>query len=266
MTTKQNTTKRTTKASGTKRAAQAKRTTNDTRSEVERLSADIIGKLAAGTVSEAEAIAEAKRIGDTITKRTTRDTIAMGALVGSVAIHAFGEPKAKAKLPGAGDVADAFLRTKVGRDSGYGRGTIVQYVNMARVPNRHEVLTLWEGFAASDEAVASDPKAYAMNTIGFLRFASAWKANRVDERGVIFASAEARKTGDTAKVRAVVSEAASKVASTKAKRTARAKAAKAKAEAEASDAMIGKVRVADVAALTKPQRTKLRELLDSLEA
>lgn len=262
------TTTTTSKRPATKRASKAERKPNDSLSAVEQSAADAIGKLSAGTITSAEAIAEAHTLVATIQRRDVRDTIAVGALVGTVAIMSHEAPKVDGKagkLPSAADVADSFLRTTVGKDCGWQRGTIVQYVNMARVPERHAVINLWFTFGANDKARQSDPKAYTFNTIGFLRFASAWKAKRVGADGVIFATkADSVKPEGEAITAAVASAASSEVAQARARREHTANVRKARAEASASDAMIGKIHVADVAALTKAQRERLSDLLKSL--
>lgn len=264
MTTKTNTTKTTKPA--TKRASAAKRKTS-TLSDVERSAATLIGKVNADTITSVEAIAEAQSLASTITRRSVRDTLAMGAAVGTIAAHDGPKPDAKGKLPAAKDVAAAFLKTSAGKGCGWEAGTITQYVHMARVPNRHELVTIWEGFQSVDVAVASDPKAYLPNTVGFLRFASAWRGGKINAAtGVVFASKDAARKDDTAQLRAIVSEANSAKATARSEAAKRSNARKAIAEAKASDKRIGKVNVADVAALTKPQRKTLRALLDSLDA
>ena len=267
MTTTTNTTKNTkTTKPATKRAQAAKRKAS-TLSEVERSAATLIGKVEADTITASEAIAEAQSLASTITRRSVRDTLAMGAAVGTIAAHDGPKPDAKGKLPAAKDVASAFLKTAAGKSCGWEAGTITQYVNMARVANRHELVTIWEGFMSKDEAVASDPKAYLPNTVAFLRFASAWKSGKINAAtGVIFASKDAARKDDTSQLRAIVSEAQSEASTKRAQAAKRSEARKAVAEAKASDKRIGKISVADVAALTKAQRKTLRALLDSLDA
>ena len=265
------TTTTTSRKPATKAAAKAKRTDAPKRTEAETAAADAVARLTAGTITTAEAIAEAKAIDTTITKRSTHDGVAVLSLVGTVAIAEYeakhGKPDAKAALPSLSTVADYFVTTTVGKDSGYKSATVRQAVTIARIADRFTTLSLWDRFSAMPAAVESDPDAYKPTIIAFVRFATAWKADRVNgDTGVIYSAKAAAKEGDTTKIAAIVNATKASEAADKAKKAKAAMVRKAKAEASASEAMIGAIRVSDVAALSTKQRKALADLLKTLES
>lgn len=264
MTTNTNTTKRT----ATKRASTTKRDDAPALSQVEIDAGKAIADVMSGKVTPSEGLAVAASLRGTAAKRTLHDTIAWSRVVGTVAIVGSGlKPDPKGKVPAVNAIVDAFLKSADGKDCGYGSSTLRAYVKLARIENVHTVLTLWEKFSAEPLAVASDRSAYdtAQSYNAVIRFADAWREGRVDpDTGVIFAT-KRDAASDDGKTRQAVSDAQSAAATERSVKAHKRAVAKVKAEASASDAMIGNVRVADVAALTKAQRAKLANLLKSLD-